>query len=257
MSPAKVPAPQIVAPNELPRPAHPLLKVRCPAEFYRRPNCRVIGFPAPEDLDLSIGPSVFFDRRSPWTCIHGFILPRASRLLQSFERPTACLLSSSNLATAQDQEAPSLGFSPSSRHQPAASTTYPGFPARAHVPSSAFRTPSTVYSATSLAGLFHPAATSRVCPSGVYPSPRSRTGFPRPFHALLPFVRNRLRFNPRQQFRPSTSGLCSPRRVRFLRKAGEGLVQPAPLLGFLLFREFSLHTVEAISRSLRPRSWLR
>jgi len=36
------------------------------------------------------------------------------------------------------------------------------------------------------AGLFHPAATSRVCPSGVSPSPRSRTGFPPPRHALLP-----------------------------------------------------------------------
>jgi hypothetical protein len=36
------------------------------------------------------------------------------------------------------------------------------------------------------AGLFHPAATSRVCPAGVCPSPRSRTGFPRPNHALLP-----------------------------------------------------------------------
>ena len=35
------------------------------------------------------------------------------------------------------------------------------------------------------AGLFHPAATSRVCPSGVCPSPRSRTGFPRPIHALV------------------------------------------------------------------------
>jgi len=36
------------------------------------------------------------------------------------------------------------------------------------------------------AGLFHPAATSRVCPSGVSPSSRSRTGFPPPSHALLP-----------------------------------------------------------------------
>jgi len=149
------------------------------------------------------------------------------------------------------------GFLPSSRHQPAASTTYPGYPARAPVPSSAFRTPSTVCSATSLAGLFHPAATSRVCPSGVCPSPRSRTGFPRPNHALLPFRRNRLRCDPRQQLRPPTSGLCSPRRVRCLRKAGEGLVQPAPLLGFLLLRDLSPHTVEAISRSLRPRPWLR
>jgi len=36
------------------------------------------------------------------------------------------------------------------------------------------------------AGLFHPAATSRVCPSRVSPSSRSRTGFPPPSHALLP-----------------------------------------------------------------------
>jgi hypothetical protein len=36
------------------------------------------------------------------------------------------------------------------------------------------------------AGLFHPAATSRVCPTGVCPSPRSRTGFHRPSHALVP-----------------------------------------------------------------------
>jgi hypothetical protein len=36
------------------------------------------------------------------------------------------------------------------------------------------------------AGLFHPAATSRVCPSGDCPSPRSRAGFPRPIHALVP-----------------------------------------------------------------------
>jgi hypothetical protein len=38
---------------------------------------------------------------------------------------------------------------------------------------------------TAFAGLFHPAATSRVCPSGDCPSLRSRAGFPRPSHALL------------------------------------------------------------------------
>lgn len=37
------------------------------------------------------------------------------------------------------------------------------------VPSSAFRTPSTVYSATDLVGLFHPTATSRVHSPGVFP----------------------------------------------------------------------------------------
>jgi hypothetical protein len=43
----------------------------------------------------------------------------------------------------------------------------PGFPVPESVPSSAFRTPSTVCSATGLAGLFHPAAASRVRSSGV------------------------------------------------------------------------------------------
>jgi len=44
------------------------------------------------------------------------------------------------------------------------------FPCPASVPSSAFRTPSTVCSATGLAGLFHPAAASRVRSPGVFPS---------------------------------------------------------------------------------------
>lgn len=44
---------------------------------------------------------------------------------------------------------------------------------RPDAPSVAFLAPSTVYSATSLAGLFHPATTSRVRSSGVCPSPWS------------------------------------------------------------------------------------
>jgi hypothetical protein len=38
-----------------------------------------------------------------------------------------------------------------------------------HSPSSAFLTPSMVYSATGLVGLFRPTATSRVLPPGVFP----------------------------------------------------------------------------------------
>jgi len=45
-----------------------------------------------------------------------------------------------------------------------------GFPGPEPIPSSAFRTPSTVCSASGLAGLFHPAAASRVRSSGVFPS---------------------------------------------------------------------------------------
>jgi hypothetical protein len=45
----------------------------------------------------------------------------------------------------------------------------PRFPGPESVPSSAFRTPSTVSAAPGLAGLFHPAAASRVRSSGVFP----------------------------------------------------------------------------------------
>jgi len=79
-------------------------------------------------------------------------------------------------------------------------------------PSSAFRTPSAVCSVTDLAGLFHPAATSRVDPSGVCSLPRSRTGFPRPI-ALCPLRHTRLRL-PAPSEMPSDSGRYSPRRVR-------------------------------------------
>jgi hypothetical protein len=54
------------------------------------------------------------------------------------------------------------------------------------------------------AGLFHPAATSRVCPSGDCPSPRSRTGFPRPCHALWPL--NAPAYD--QRMRPRLQGLA-------------------------------------------------
>ena len=100
------------------------------------------------------------------------------------------------------------------------------------------------------AGLFHPAATSRVCPSGVSPSPRSRTGFPRPFHALWLVGRICLRFDPRQLLRPPSHALLPlnagtfdqlPRpRLQGLAPraecgAGRGGLDPgrsAPLMGF-------------------------
>jgi len=57
------------------------------------------------------------------------------------------------------------------------------------------------------AGLFHPAATSRVCPTGVCPSPRSRTGFPRPCHALVPLSETACGC-PRQRPHPRLQGLA-------------------------------------------------
>jgi len=172
------------------------------------------------DLGISARPCGFSPiRRPPQTCVYGFILPRASRLLQSFDkRPAlpACAFRAPPL------EFPSLIAAPACGVHSCPETQPPSF-----VPSSAFRTPSTVSSATCLAGLFHPAATSRVCPPGVCPSPRSRTGFPRPFHALLPF--RALAFDQLER-----------RRLQGLAPRGEcgvasGCLDPlrsAPLLGF-------------------------
>jgi hypothetical protein len=68
---------------------------------------------------------------------------------------------------ARPSRAPPVGFLPSSRCR-SAESTHAGIPAR-FVPSSAFRTPSTVFSSADLAGLFHPATTSRVRSSGSSP----------------------------------------------------------------------------------------
>ena len=50
-----------------------------------------------------------------------------------------------------------------------------GFPGPPAFPSAAFLTPSTVYSAIRLVGLFRPTATSRVRPSGVFPRAQPAT----------------------------------------------------------------------------------
>jgi len=126
-------------------------------------------------------------RRPPQTHVYGFILPRAFRLLQSSSDLRPALRTPKNLAAFRKPESASLGVHVPhrdvSKRRPLGAR---GSQASSYGPSSTFRTSSTVYSATCLAGLFHPAAASRVCPSGVCSSPRSRAGFPRPIHALLP-----------------------------------------------------------------------
>jgi hypothetical protein len=77
------------------------------------------------------------------------------------------------------------------------------------------------------AGLFHPAATSRVCPSGDCPSPRSRPGFPPACHALLPLSTAACDQRPcprLQGFAPR--GECGVERGRL------DLDRSAPLVGF-------------------------
>jgi len=157
------------------------MKVRCPSKFYMRPDHGVHRVPrSRHGLGVSTGSSGFSPSAVRRNLRLGFILPRAFRLLQS---ATACCLPPGTL---RHRRAPPMEFLPSSRHQLAASTNTRRSHSPSYGPSSTFRTSSTVCSATNLAGLFHPATTSRVCPSGVCPSPRSRTGLPRPSHALLP-----------------------------------------------------------------------
>ena len=91
-------------------------------------------------------------------------------LVASFRvlRPATCLPSRTPFGDRIEKRLP-WGSSPSSRHELMASTRCAGHPTPRYVPPSAFRTPSTVCSATGLAGLFRPAATSRVRSSGVFP----------------------------------------------------------------------------------------
>jgi hypothetical protein len=98
------------------------------------------------------------------------------------------------------------------------------------------------------AGLFHPAATSRVCPSGVCPSWRSRTGFPRPIHALLALGAPACH----QRMRPRLQGLA-PRLECGVFRNGLGPDRSAPLVGFLLLRVLPPGNVGMPSHPLRPR----
>lgn len=96
--------------------------------------------------------------------------PSTRRAPPGFTSPLLCrsLQSSFALASARAVSGMSSlpGFRPSSRHHQCAST-FARLPSPRFVPSSGFRSLSTVFSALWLRGLFHPRATSRV---------RSRSG---------------------------------------------------------------------------------
>jgi len=130
-----------------------------------------------------------------------------------------------------------------------------GIPLPTFGPSSAFRTPTTVYSATGLAGLFHPAATSRVRPAGVCPSRRSRSGFHRPLPSCR-WTKQPAGLTPRQPSRPRLQGLA-PR----LECGAPPVPVKAPMTrappGLLLLRVLSSRALETLSGPLRPRPSLR
>jgi hypothetical protein len=121
-----------------------------------------------------------------------------------------CYVNQPAPAILADRESSSLGV-PSLIATSAPASTTPESPTSGHVPPSAFLTPSTVCSASTFAGLFHPAATFRVCPAGVCPhrgAVPAFTGRIMPSCWLNP---GRLRFDPRQHTVLPTSRLCSPR----------------------------------------------
>jgi hypothetical protein len=131
------------------------------------------------------------------------------------------------------------GLRPSSRHQPAASTIRQESRSHRHVPSSAFLTPSTVCSATSLCGL----VSSRCHVQGLPYRGLSLTAEPcgvSPAESCPRVVeRTRLRFDPRQQMRPRLQGLAP----RAECGADRGCLDPdrsAPLMGFCS-SGYSLH----------------
>jgi hypothetical protein len=96
--------------------------------------------------------------------------------------------------------------------------------------SSAFLPPTTLSSAAGLAGLFHPAAVSRVHPSGVS-TLRTEPHRVSPAVALGTFTIRHLRL-PAPAPNGPPSGPCSPHGVRRSIENGEAPDRSAPLVGF-------------------------
>jgi hypothetical protein len=197
-----------------------------------RTTGRDIGFPAPGT------PSAF--QPEPPVCLRSPSAPpfddaSSSRELSAFSRvlrPATCPSCPTSLATDPSaEERLPWGPRPSSRHQPAASTTPRGSQPHGQVPPSTFFTSSTACSATSLCGLvssrchvqglpFRGLSLS-VEPYGVSPAASCPPGVGRAC----------LRFHPLQQTRPRLQGLA-PRAECGAGRGGLDPVRSAPLLGF-------------------------
>jgi len=133
------------------------------------PNAtRRIGFAAPSHPELfpSPGLSTYFARPFPRDLLRPRVHPLSPSPLQSS-------FASSPRSSPFGVSFTCLGFRPSSRHHPCAATHPRRLPRHRFVPSSGFHSLSTSSSALGLAGLFHPAATSRVLPVQGLLSPRS------------------------------------------------------------------------------------
>lgn len=99
-------------------------------------------------------------------------VPRSLAIPGSSSREPRLLfraVSASNLPAGRSRRAPSLGFLSSIATSAQRVHLTPGFPCPDYGPPSVFLTPSTVYSSSYLAGLFHPATASEVYSTGVFP----------------------------------------------------------------------------------------
>jgi hypothetical protein len=136
--------------------------VGCSAEYCEWHSSRLVGLPTPR-LELA----VFQQPRAglPAPSSPGPLRERVHPLL-SFSPPSECA-AASTLSDARRRQTPVLGFVPHRDTSPQ-SPLMGRAPKPDHpVPPSAFLTPSTACSSACLAGLFHPAATSRVHTPGV------------------------------------------------------------------------------------------
>jgi len=124
-----------------------------------------LGCPLPRDSPFPASARSATDYRPPAPFSTGFILPRALRLFRAADpRP---------LREYTFTE-PFLGVSSPFATSTERIANETGFPTPPPAPSSGFLTLPTVSSSLGLAGLFHPAATSGVLPTGVCPAPQQK-----------------------------------------------------------------------------------
>jgi len=136
----------------------PLVRFGC-GKYYLRIDPRLIGFtalPVPEAVSIFRLTSTCFDSPS-------FVTLR-SRIHPSSHTTSSEFLRFDSSPSPFGGSSTSPRFLPSSRHHPSAATYREGIPFPRYVASAGFLNLSTPCSALGLAGLFHPAATSRVPP---------------------------------------------------------------------------------------------
>jgi len=127
---------------------------------------RLIGFTATGSRFVSEAQTLHASTRRPSMLFASSSAVPSARLLQSSFAPTPSLGRLRPSFTC-------LGFVPSSRHHPRASTFHEELPGPRYGPASSFLDSSPVFSARELASLFHLAATSRVLPVQGFLSSRS------------------------------------------------------------------------------------